>query len=274
MQRLFHSLFRGLSWPKISQFLAFNHYARAWVLTGLILVGLGFFLYRFRRFVRRHAGKLAVVLCAVLVAASIIAWPRLSFYLNTQVTLPSYLSAQEKQQFRDRRQEAINDKESWGKNNSGLYNNIGIIRSAVRDYSGAVDSFSLAIKKNPDDPRFWRNIAITYTYEDKFSEAEAAFLQVFKMAPQAPEYWLELGELYQFKIKDNAKARSFYLEAMSRSNSNISVAQAYANFLENQEKDYPGAITYWQIVADGLSEPQKSTFTRHISELKVLHGIK
>lgn len=251
-----------------------NHYTYAIVLALAILVIAGVCVWKYRARVRRYWRRLIIGAIIALLIIVLALYPKISFYYNTNLTLPSYLSAQEKKQFQDRRYEALRDKEAYGKNNSGLYNSIGIIRAAVKDYSGAVKSFQLSISKNPEDPRFYRNLAIAYTYLDKFKDAEVAFQQAFKLAPQQPEYWLELGELYTFKLKDNQKARTFYLEAISRTNTNINVAQGFANFLENVEKDYVEAVKYWQIVADGAPDQSKTGFLSHIAELKLRYNIK
>lgn len=258
----------------LPHFLDWRGYLLPWILASLVLIGLLFCAFRPPVRLKRYR-RLCLALAVVLIILGLWYWyPKWQFSRDTSIRIPSHYTEQEKKDFLDRRTEVLTHKDTWGRNNSGLYNSIGIIRSGLKDYAGAVDSFKKAIQKNPDDPRFWRNLAITYSYQDKYKESEDAFLHVFKAAPTTPDYWLELGELYQFKLKDNAKARSFYLEALSRTNQNISVAQAFANFLETQEKSYAEAIIYWQIVADGVPANNKIPFLAHIEQLKQQHGIK
>lgn len=215
---------------------------------------------------------LALVAGLIILSAAVFWAPKIKFYYNTRLNLPDYLSEQEKQQYTDRWHKIMNGADR-GENNSGLYNDIGILRSSFKDYEGAARAFKLAISKNSGDARFYRNLGIVYNYMDKYQEAESAFREAFKLAPTQPEYWLELGELYSFKIKDNKKARLFYLEALERSGENLSVIQAFALYLENIEKDYPEAIKYWQMLADKV-EKDKPAFLAHIDELKLRAGIK
>lgn len=264
-------------WHKIavfcSHFFNYKHYFAVWVLLALV-VGYGvYFLVTHKTIWRRYWQKISIIATVVVLVALIIAIPKIRFYYDTRLVLPSYLSAQEKKQFLDRYHEIMTATDN-GKNNSGLYNNIGILRSGYKDYTGAVSAFKRAISKNPGDPRFWRNLAISYTNMDKHDLAESAFLESFKLAPTQPEYWLELGQLYSFKIKDNEKARLFYLEAISRNQNSPAVAQAFAQFLENVTKDFHEAIKYWQIVADNVDAKDRLAFDIHIAELKARAGIK
>ncbi len=252
---------------KISAFVAYQDYLPLWIAVGIILAVLIFIIFRRPARVIRYR-KWLMLLVVLMILGAIIFWaPKIKFYYDTRIDLPSYLSEQEKQQYLDRWREAMNTTER-GKNNSGIYNDIGILRSSFKDYNGAVRAFKLAISKNPEDPRFYRNLGITYTYLDKYPEAEAAFRESFKLAPTQPEYWIELGELYSFKIKDPQKTRLFYLEALGKSNDNLQVVQAFALYLENVEKDYSEAIKYWQILADKVTE-DKPAFLAHIAELQL-----
>lgn len=262
-------------WHKLGMFLLARHAAALWVLAVIVLLTLGWLVWEHRVWARRHYLKVSAGVLVLLIVSLLIVWPKISFYYDTRLVVLKHFSAVERQQFYDRQKEVLQDKAAWGKNKSGLYNNIGIIRSGMGDYAGAESSFNKAISLEPNDPRFWRNLAISYTSQSKYSDAEVAFRQVFKLAPTAPEYWLELGELYTFQIQDKTKARLFYLEAVNRTGgSNLSVAQAFANYLENVEKDYPEAIKYWQIVADGLPTKDKLPFASHIAELKSRYNIK
>jgi len=216
--------------------------------------------------------RLTFVGLVVIIGAAIAVY----FYLNiplwyfkydTGINLPSHLSEQERQQFTDRWHEILNMSDR-GRNDSLLYNDIGILRSGYGDYQGAVRAFNLARSKNPQDARFSRNLAIAYANLNNFAEAEQAFREAFRLAPIQPEYWLELGELYSFKIQDKEKARLFYLEALERSSQNLNVVKAYANFLGDIEKDYSEAIKHWQILADKDKKNQVDYLAK-IEELKL-----
>lgn len=222
---------------------------RASSLTGLTIIGL-----------------IAIVatVIAVYLYFNIPIW---YFNYNTGINLPSHLSEQERKQFADRWHEILNMPDR-GRNDSLLYNDIGILRSGYGDYKGAIQAFKLARSKNPQDARFSRNTAIAYTNLNNYAEAEKAFREAFRLAPTQPEYWLELGELYIFKIQNKEKARLFYIEALQRSNQNLDVVKSYANFLGDIEKDYTEAIKYWQILADN-DEKNRVDYLAKIEELKL-----
>ena len=255
---------------EIFAFISYQNYLPLWiaaVIVLIILISLNFW----KPVWSKHYRIWLMLVAGLIILSAIIFWaPKVKFYYDTRLDLPSHLSEQEKQQYIDRWNEIMNSG-NHGKNGSGLYNDIGITKSSYKDYEGAVKSFKLAIEKNPGDARFYRNLGITYVYMDKYQEAESAFREAFKLAPTQPEYWLELGELYSFKIKDQKKARLFYLEALSRSGEHLKVIQAFAIFLENVEKDYPEAIKYWQMLADRI-EIDKPAFLIHIDELKARIG--
>lgn len=257
---------------QIFTFVSYQNYLPVWIAGGIVLIVLILLNFLKPVWSKRHRIWLILVAGLIILSAVVFWLPKIKFYYDTRIILPDYLSEQEKQQYTDRWNGIMNSGDH-GKNESGLYNDIGILRSSFKDYEGATRAFKLAISKNPEDARFYRNLGIAYNYMDKYQEAESAFLEAFKLAPAQPEYWLELGELYSFKIKDFQKARLFYLEALSKSGEHLRVIQAFALFLENVEKDYPEAIKYWQMLADRV-ETDKPAFLSHIEELKAQAGIK
>ncbi len=249
-------------------FISYKNYLPLWVLALVVTGSIVFLIIKPTPWFIKNKSKILPILGLIIIATLWFWMPKLKFYLDTSISLPSHLSAQEKHRFVDERNRIISDKESYGKNNSGLFNSIGILRSGFNDYSGAVNAFRLAIRKNPEDARFYRNLAIAYNYLEKYQLAEESFLSAFRIAPTQPEYWLELGELYTFKIKDINKAKLFYLEALGKSGDNVSVIQAYARFLENVVQDYPESIKYWQMLVEKI-ERDKPAFLQHIEELKI-----
>ncbi len=228
---------------------------------------------RFRAFFAQRGYLIKKVLC--LLAAAVLLFfglPKIYFDYNTSFTLPSGISDGDRQQYLERWQQ-IRQSQNPGKNNSLIYNDIGILRSGLKDYPGAVRAFKLAARLNPDDQRFFRNLGIAYNYLGDYVSAEEAFLEAFRIAPTSPDMWLELGELYTFKMKDENKAKLFYLEALRRSNGNLDVVRAYASFLEEIQRDYNEAIRYWQILADA-DTPNKTAYMGKVLELKARVGAK
>ena len=167
-------------------------------------------LYRFPKPIR-----IGIIAFFLLLLAFLAYWgfvwlaEKVSFYENTRLVLPKDLKDDQKRDFLQQRQEIIQAKDH-GKNNSLLYNDIGVLRMSLKDYKGAIRSFQLAIQKNPSDPRFYRNLGLAFNYQKDYKNAEQSFLKLISLAPQNPEFWLDLGDIYAIQIKDLTKARNFY----------------------------------------------------------------
>ncbi len=155
-----------------------------------------------------------------------------------------------------------------GKNKANIYNEIGSIRNALKDYEGAVESFMMAQNANPQDPRYARNLGIVYGYLNNYEAAEQAFMRAYALSPKNPEYWLEIGDLYLYnKINNREKARKFYENAIKSTDNNPDVLRIYANYLENIEKNYPEAINNLQKL---MKKDERNTvpYLKKIEELK------
>lgn len=228
---------------------------------------------RLSAFWKKRGHRLTNIFCGLAVAVLLFfGVPKLYFDWQTSISIPSGISVQEKNDILKRWKE-IRTTKNPGRNNSLIYNDIGILRSGLKDYTGAIRAFKTARALNPDDPRFSRNIGIAYSYINDFPNSEKAFLDAFRIAPTQPEYWLELSELYTFKMKDTEKTRLFYIEALQKSQDNIEVVRSYAAFLTEITRDYNEAIKYWQIMADRDTQ-NKMAYLQKIQELKLLANIK
>ena len=228
---------------------------------------------RLRVLWQKRGKKITNIFCGLAVAVLLFfAVPKIYFDWQTAISIPSGISATEKQDILKRWQE-IRASKNPGKNNSLIYNDIGILRSGLKDYSGAVRAFKTARALNPDDARFSRNLGIAYSYQNDYVNSEKAFLDAFRIAPTQPEYWLELSELYTYRFKDTEKTRLFYLEVLQKSQDNIEVVRSYAAFLTEITKDYNEAIKFWQIMAD-RDTANKMAYLTKIAQLKQLANIK
>ena len=185
----------------------------------------------------------------------------------TSLKFPPDISQSEKTEYLKRRDAALHMKEP-GKNNANIYNEIGSIRNAMKDYEGAVEAFRMAQNANPQDPGYARNLGIVYGYLNNYEAAEQAFMRAYALAPKNPEYWLEIGDLYNYnKIDNREKARKFYEDALQKTDNNPDVLRIYANYLENVEKNYPEAIKYVQKLME-KDERNRVAYLKRIEELK------
>lgn len=226
-----------------------------------------------RSFWKKRGHRLTNIFCGLAVAALLFfGLPKIYFDWQTSVSIPSDMTKEQRQDVLKRWRE-IRASKNPGKNNSLIYNDIGILRSGLKDYGGAVRAFKTARALNPDDPRFSRNLGIAYSYQNDFVNSEKAFWDAFRIAPSQPEYWIELSELYTYRLKDTEKARLFYLEALQKSQDHLEVVRSYASFLTEIMKDYNEAIKFWQIMAD-RDEQNKMAYLVKIAQLKQLANIK
>ena len=220
--------------------------------------------------------KLKIILgFGVLVIVGIAGY--FSFFNNTvladtDITIPADLSESDKQFYMKSWQDVLNAKDH-GKNDSGLYNDIGIIRSGLKDYDGAIRAFKKALSLNSDDPRFKRNLATTYVDLSDYVNAEKWFKEVFADRPTQPEYWLDLVDLYRYQLKDNSKAKAFFEEALIKSGEHLEVVKSYAVFSMDVLKDYSTSLKYWQMLAERDTDPtHKLDYQTTIANLKLKSG--
>ncbi|MFA5954733.1 MAG: hypothetical protein WC817_04315 [Patescibacteria group bacterium] len=206
-------------------------------------------------------------LIVLLVAGAFFVYPYAFRYWNTRLNFPASLSDQAKKDYLNRQHDLLNHPGEWGKNEAGLYNQIGILRAAFNDYSGAANAFIIANKRDAHDPRYLSNLGRMYVLQGKYKEAIGAYMGVYKAAPQAPEYWLDVATIYVNDLHDTSAANDFYADAVTKSGQNLNVVKAYAVFLETVTKDYASAIKYWQILAD-KSDQNKAEYELKVQELK------
>ncbi len=192
---------------------------------------------------------LTVVGAMIAVGLAIFSIPKIAAQYDTYVDIPQHFTAQERNQVITRLNDIRNSLEK-GKNNAGMYNNIGILRGGVKDYRGAIRAFKTAKARNPEDARFDRNMGITYKYMGDYDNAEKAFLHAMAQEPKQPEFWLELGELYTYYENNPVKAKLFYLQALEKNSENIEILKSYANFSQNIDMDFHEASKYWTILSE------------------------
>lgn len=203
-----------------------------------------------KEWLKDNKKRLLVAIGALIVAGLAVFFvPKIAAQYDTYVAIPQHFTPQERDQVVARLNDIRNAPEK-GKNSAGMYNNVGILRGSIKDYSGAIRAFKIAKARNPEDPRFDRNMGITYTYMGDYDSAEEVFRNAMNMVPTQPEYWLELGELYTYYKHDPVKAKLFYLQALEKNTNNIEVLKSYANFSQNIDMDFHEASKYWQILAE------------------------
>lgn len=258
----------------IGEFFSKKNYLPVYVLGVIVILGLIFvILYKKYwlaaafRYIKTHPVKTLVPIILVAILSYIAIYPRVEFKRLTTLRFPANFPEAEKKVLLENLQKTLQT-HNYNRKNPVLYSDMGILKAGTGDYEGSLENFKKAAELDPKDPRFYRNIAITYRYLDKYTESEAAFKQAQKLAPENPRHWIELGELYAYKLNDTKKARLFYLEAIQTTQNNILVLQAYANFLENVEKDYGAAIDIYNKLAE-VSNENKGAYLQRAAELKL-----
>ncbi len=181
----------------------------------------------------------------VLVITAMVVFPHLFLALDTQLSFPQQMSTSDRAVYLQQRHEALGMKDP-GPESTYVYQEIGTIRLALKDYDGALQSFKTAHQGNPKAPGPYRGMALSFLYSGVDKQAEHSFLEALKLSPHRSEYWLELGELYADRLKDMDKADQFYQRALRQNPNDSNVLQAYANFLGNKKNDFTKAIQIWK----------------------------
>lgn len=203
-----------------------------------------------------------VLLGIVVVILLIFGVPAFIASYNTGIYIPDSMPQEQKAEYINRRNEILKMTDQ-----ATMYNEIGLLRSGLNDYQGALRAFQRALEIRPNDGRVIRNAALMYEYMGDYDMAEKTFRKALVSNPNNPEYWLDLGDMLSYQVKDNARAKAFYETALQRSNNNVQVEQAYGTFLE-RIGDYEGAIKYYQEVADKVAN-SRGAFLKRIEELKL-----
>lgn len=219
---------------------------------------------KIKDFYTSKKGLIAVIGVTVLIVlVLIIALPAAVTSYNTGIYIPNSVPQEQKMDYINRHNEILKISDQ-----ATMYNEIGLLRSALKDYQGAIRAFQLSLEIRPKDGKVIRNTALMYQYAGDYDMAEKTFRKALISSPNNPEYWLDLGDMLSYQLKDNAKAKAkaFYEMALQRSNNNVQVEQAYGSFLE-RTGDYAGAIKYYQNVADKVPD-SRVAFLKKIEELK------
>ncbi len=201
-----------------------------------------------------------------LVITAIVVFPHLFLALDTQLSFPAEMSSSDRAVYLQQRHEALGMKDP-GQDFSFVYQEIGTIRLALKDYDGATESFKRAHEGNPKGPGPYRGMALSAYYSNQNKIAERYFLDTLKLSPHRSEYWLELGELYSDRLKDLIKAQNFYERAVRQNPGDSNVLQAYANFLGNKKNDFKKAIEIWKEIQK-RNPDHAGDYNRVIEELR------
>jgi len=107
--------------------------------------------------------------------------------------------------------------------------NLGMVRTDLGDYAGAVSALTRAVQKQPKWAFAWNELGIAYRKQDKYSDAVEQFKKAVDVDPNLASAWYNMGEsairsndmstarkAYQKLIKMGQKNFAGQLELMSR----------------------------------------------------------
>ena len=121
-----------------------------------------------------------------------------------------------------------------------------------KNYSAAINSFSLGTSTDPADPEILNNLAYAYMLAGDYNKAKAALIKTLLMSPQRTSAWVNLGQLYALANNPD-EAKSALITGY-----NFSTAK-------------PEALQYFGKLAQNTSEPQVSAAAE--AALAYLKGI-
>src|SRR4051812_44628616 len=108
-------------WQHLGQSMGrfFNayHYLAVWIALAIIILAIAYSIYKYRGFWIAYWKRvlLAVGIIAVVVLSVLL--PKIMFWYDTRLVLPKTLSAQEKKQYMDERENILKNDQGLGKNN-------------------------------------------------------------------------------------------------------------------------------------------------------------
>ncbi len=82
----------------------------------------------------------------------------------------------------------------------------------AQKYKEAIEALEFLVKKSPDTPNYWMQLASAYTKIDDLDNAINAYNNLIKLEPNKKEDYLNLGIVYKDKGQ-LAKARELFLKA-------------------------------------------------------------
>ena len=157
---------------------------------------------------------------------------------------------------------------------------LGRLRLARGEYSGAIQEFRRALELNPHYPDLHFNLATAYFNSGRLAEAVDAYNQSFQFGTAGYESWLNLGDAYFWLRNRRAEATDAYAQAVRLGREEITdrthdgrtpdvmisanlatifpklgqpdsarlyIARAVAADSANPRVHYCAALTYWQL---------------------------
>jgi tetratricopeptide (TPR) repeat protein len=91
--------------------------------------------------------------------------------------------------------------------------NIGLVQTAMEEYSAAEQSYRQALTLRQDYESAWYNLGLLFMRQDKGDEAVVAFLRAVALREDYPQAWYNLGLLYARK-EQNTESIAAYETAL------------------------------------------------------------
>jgi len=141
---------------------------------------------------------------------------------------------------------------------AGAYEALGMTSQAKNAYARAL----LEDAKNSDAFFGMAHIALQ---EGDMKKTEDLYRQVIAFYEKDPRGYAALADFYANTLKDEERARTTYLRGLLATNNTVSLARAYALFLEESERNYE-AYLYWSGIVK--EDPQNQEARAHMDALR------
>ncbi len=186
--------------------------------------------------------------------------------LSPDVLPPEEIKARFEADLAAARQYIIDEEAKGDGNEYQGYMGVANSLRALGDYPAAEQAYFDMIAKYPDDELIYHNLGVLYEDMHQYLEAAKAYTTSIAKKPEELIAYLKLADLYVKHSSQSAKAKEVYLKALEATNNHPEMLKAYASYLENDEKNLPEALLYWQEVLK--VNPDNQAVKERVEELE------
>lgn len=125
----------------------------------------------------------------------------------------------------------------------------------VETINQMVERLAERLKKTPDDQAGWARLALAYKVQDRLKESEMAYIKAGSLVERDPDLLSQYADLLATRAGGQLDGRPLALinQALML-NPRHPVALMMAGSAAFQRRDYPEAVTHWELAASILPE--------------------
>lgn len=98
-----------------------------------------------------------------------------------------------------------------------LWLELAVYRKGANDLEGAEEIWAYAVRKWPEDPVAYNNLADLYqNYLGNYQKAEVYWRKLIELTPTNIAVYRNLSDLYRYKLNDMEKARAILEEGLEK----------------------------------------------------------